>query len=217
MIVSTRTTVALRCVECGKLDFHDLSLFSFARTKALKFPCACGRHKFTVGAKGNRFWLQFSCPLCESTHFLYFPRAEFWDPEVKDITCSETGADVGFFGLDKDVREFAQADNRRALEAAAEELGDDYFISPEVMYETLNRVHDLAEEGELSCLCGNFNVEIDILPDRLELHCPQCGRWRLVRAENEEDLAAMAHFRPDEAGEGGWQERPSYHRSHRGK
>ena len=217
MIISTRTTVALRCVDCGKLDFHDLSLFSFARSKALKSPCSCGRDKFTVGAKGNRFWLQFQCPLCETIHFLYFPRTEFWDPEVKAITCPETGADVGFFGLETDVREFAQNDNQRALEAAAEELGDDYFESPEVMYEVLNRIHDLAEEGELSCLCGHSNVEVDILPDRLELHCPQCGRWRLVGAGSQEDLDALAEFRPHEAGEGGWQERPSYHRSHRRK
>ena len=56
------------------------------------------------------------------------------------------------------------------------------------MYEVLNCLHDIAEPGAVYCQCGNHDVEVDIFPDRLELHCKGCDSVNIIYAETEDDL-----------------------------
>lgn len=222
MLVTTQSTLALRCADCGRLEVHHLSLFDFAGGRTVRLTCSCGAHKLTIGQKGHQVWLRFPCLLCGSTHFLYFPRAAFWAPELKRITCPEAGMDVGFFGLDREPPEpLEPADEvrldlgRQALseqpggaQELMEEAGfDDYFDNPQVMYEMLNRLHDLAAGGKLHCPCGNAQVQVEVLPDRIELTCPSCGRWRSLEAESDQDLARLDQFEGADQGAQGWRER----------
>lgn len=209
MLVATKTTLALRCAQCGRLDVHDLSLFSFSGNRSVQFRCTCGAVKLTIAQKGSQFWLQFPCFLCEGTHFIYFSRAAFWAPEVKPIACLETGLDVGFFGQEQEgVREKLaglEPEPDRAAAELAEEAGfDEYFENPAVMYEMLGRLHELAEGGRLRCACGNSQVQVDVLPNRLELTCPTCGRWRQLAAESKSDLARLAEFEARGGAATGW-------------
>lgn len=212
MLVTTKTTLALRCAGCGRLDVHHLSLFDFSGGRTVRVTCSCGAHKLTVGQKGHQVWLQFPCPLCNSTHFLYFPRGTFWSPELKQIACPETGLDVGFFGLDRELpgAPFPDAGFDSTAEEAqelVEQAGfDDYFDNPQVMYEMLNRLHDLAENGKVRCLCGNPDVQVEVLPDRIELTCPSCGRWRPLEAESDQDLAKLDQFENLDIGAQGWRD-----------
>jgi len=56
------------------------------------------------------------------------------------------------------------------------------------MFEVLNCLHDVAEEGYLYCECGSYQIEIDIFPDRIELNCKDCKSNSVIYAENDEDL-----------------------------
>ena len=249
MLVSTRTTLALRCAQCGRLDVHDLSLFAFSGSRSVRSYCSCGAAKLTIGTKGNQFWLQFPCLLCDSTHFLYFSRTEFWSPDVKPIACPETGLDVGFFGQEMgqgSALRAGEALSLGALEGGARAEGalsggglfgsdrdligeavgggvlpprgpfrtadeimdeagfDDYFDNPPVMYGLLSGLQRLAESLRLRCACGNRHVQVDILPDRLELTCPACGRWRRLSAERDGDLAQVGELAAAIQSEDGW-------------
>ncbi|MDD4169235.1 MAG: hypothetical protein PHD36_03085, partial [Desulfotomaculaceae bacterium] len=66
-----------------------------------------------------------------------------------------------------------------------------YFHNPAIMYEVLDCMYDIANEGELYCQCGDFKIEVDIFPDRLELHCRNCDSINIVYAETEEDLSVI--------------------------
>ncbi len=234
MLVTTETSLALRCAQCGRLDVHPLSLFAFSGNHTVRLTCSCGAHKLTVGQRGGQFYLQFPCFLCDHTHFLYFPRAAFWAPELKQIACPETGLDLGFFGANRPLEQALSDALGAAGEGAhgegappggwpkvrgtlpipdqdaldlVEEVGfDEYFENPQVMYQLLNRLHEMAANGKLHCVCGNPDVQVEVLPDRVELTCPTCGRWRPLVAESDQDLAQLDRLERLPAGEQGWRE-----------
>lgn len=192
MIVATEVVVAMRCPSCGKLDFHSISRFAFTGSKSVKTTCSCGAPKLTIGTKNRQqYWLQVPCVLCETNHLVYYKAKQLWSDEVTFFYCNDTNVELGFFGPDEKVR--TVVDNyEHNLESLVNELGyDDYFFNPEIMFEILNCLHDIAEEGFLYCECGSYQIEIDIFPDRIELQCKDCKTVSIVYAESEEDLSRV--------------------------
>lgn len=189
MIVATEFTVAMRCPSCGKLEFHLISRFAFAGSNSHKINCTCGALKLIIGTKNRKqYWFQIPCVLCETNHLVYHKARQLWADEVTFIYCSDTNVELGFFGPEDKVHNVV--DNyEHNLASLVDELGyDDYFFNPEIMFEVLNCLHDIAEEGFLYCECGSFQIEIDIFPDKIELQCKDCKTTSVVFAENEEDL-----------------------------
>lgn len=189
MIIATEFAVAMRCPSCSKLDFHQVSRFAFSGKSNYKISCSCGSPKLIIGTKKrSQFWFQIPCVLCETNHLIYYKAKQLWSGEVTFFYCNETNIELGFFGPEEKVRAVSEnyEDN---LESLVEELGyDDYFYNPEIMFEVLNCLHDIAEDGFLYCECGSLQVEIDIFPDKIELQCKDCKTISVVYAENEEDL-----------------------------
>lgn len=178
----------MRCPQCGKLDLHPVSLFEFTGGQNVRVACTCGSLKMIIGFKRPQtFWLQVPCFLCDGMHFIYYTKREFWHPEAKAITCPDTDLQLGSFGDEQQLHEFAADEARQAG------LGDaaavrDLFANPDVMYQMLSHVHDMAADGNLDCTCGNGRIEVDIFPDRVELICPVCRRGHTLPAISEEDL-----------------------------
>lgn len=216
MLLATQTTLALRCPECGKLDLHRVSLFDFGGRRNVRLVCKCGVEKGTLGTQGDRFWLRYSCLLCDQVHFAYFPRAQFWDPRLKTMHCPDSDLEVGFFGLDEEVRTTAEASRLPSPDES--EMYDDalgeFFANPEVMHRLLQRLHELTQHGQLACPCGHKGIRVEIFPERLELCCPKCGRFRPIPAERDRDAATL-----DEAPLGAdpnWRRRGGAHRPEQG-
>ena len=196
MIIETGALLAMRCPECGKLDYHYLSKFEFGRRKKVEIACKCGFIKLVVNTSGPRerkiYVLQVPCVVCESKHTHYLSSRRFWSDEVSYLLCQETGLELGYLGAEEAVRELAVAQEEDIESLANEFEGEDrYFNNSEIMYEVLNRLHDIAEQGALYCQCGNLDVEVDIFPDRLELHCKECDSINIIYAETEEDLRVI--------------------------
>jgi hypothetical protein len=194
--------VAVRCPECGKLEIHPVYLFDFRRGRSLRISCACGAEVFTLGARsGGQYWLQVPCYLCDRLHFIYYGAREFWSPEVKTIFCPEADIEMGFFGAEEEVRQAANSLQSELEQVLGEAVFEDFFDTPEIMCQALSRVYDLAATGNLVCSCGNSQVEADIFPDRLELHCNECRRWRILFAETDRDLSLISSLKRIELGE----------------
>ncbi|MCL2337945.1 MAG: hypothetical protein FWC60_11065, partial [Firmicutes bacterium] len=196
MIIETGALLAMRCPECGKLDYDHLSRFAFGRRKKVEITCQCGFTKLTVTASGARerksYVLQVPCVVCESKHVHYIGSRKFWSAEVNYLCCQETGLELGYLGAEEAVRELAETQEESMESLASEFEGEDrYFNNSEIMYEVLNCLHDIAEQGALYCQCGNLDVEVDIFPDRLELHCQECDSINIIYAETEEDLRVI--------------------------
>jgi len=115
-----------------------------------------------------------------------------WSEEVNYLFCQETGLELGYIGPDDEVKALAVA-QQETMEALGDDFDaeDEYFHNSEVMYEVLNCLHDIAEQGLLYCQCGNQDVEVDIFPDRLELHCKDCDSVNIIYAETDDDLRVI--------------------------
>lgn len=192
MLVVTTTAIALRCPGCGRIKYHSLSLFSFSANKSIQFACDCGQTVLSISTRDRRvFSFQVECLMCEGRHFYQFFLKDIWSQRVLSLVCSETGLEVGFIGPREEVRRCI-ASQERSLREMAEDLGfSDYFENPEVMYEILDCLHKIAESGGLSCQCGNFQIEVEIFAERVELRCPDCGACGVIDAESREDLDAI--------------------------
>lgn len=192
MLIAANAVLAMRCPECGKMEIHDFSRFAFARGKTVHINCSCGAVKLIVSTKNlSSYWLHVSCVVCETKHLREIPGKSLWSGEVTCLSCQDTGLELGYIGPEAMVREIA-FDYEQELEALVKEFGcDGYFHNSEIMYEVLNCLHDIAEQGALYCQCGNHKIEVDIFPDRLELHCKNCDSINIIYAETEEDLKVI--------------------------
>ncbi|MHB8171145.1 MAG: hypothetical protein ACYDG6_06325 [Thermincolia bacterium] len=192
MIIATNTVVAMRCPMCGNYGTHNLSLFAFSGKQTLQIACSCGANKISIGTKNRKnFWVQVPCVLCETKHLLYSSHKQLWSGEVMTLRCTDTELELGYIGPEEKVLPLI-AGLEEELDTMMDELDyDDYFHNPTIMMEVLNYLHDIAEEGYLYCQCGNCQIEVDVLPDRLELQCKECGSISVVYAENENDLELM--------------------------
>jgi hypothetical protein len=192
LLITTTTALALRCPECGKIKYHSLSLFSFSAKKTLRLTCACGTPLLMISNRDRKvFYFQVECLMCEGKHLQEFFLREIWSGRVLSLMCDETGLEIGFIGPRDQVKKCI-ANQERSLQEMAEDLGyTDYFANPEIMYEILDCLHKIAEDGKLSCQCGNQQVDVEIFADRIELSCAGCGSFGTIRAETRQDVEAV--------------------------
>ncbi|KAB2953827.1 hypothetical protein F9B85_04215 [Heliorestis acidaminivorans] len=189
MIVSTMTIVALRCQTCGAIDFHGISLFTFAKQRTQQINCTCGAKLMTVGTKDRkRFYLQAHCIMCESQHLFWYLREKLWSQQLSVLHCEENLVEIGFVGPRDKVKEAIMRQDK-SLREMAENLGVvEYFENPEVMYGILEYLHTIAENGKLYCTCSSHQINVDIYPDRVELRCEVCSNNHVCYAESDHDL-----------------------------
>ena len=192
LLLSTGRMLAFRCPLCGRFSSHALSLFSFMRGRPLRINCGCGFNKMTISSAAHKNYLvRIACLACAGTHHIRLSRKEFWSEEIHRFRCAEIGVEIGYLGPEQAVRKVVE-DDRDGLESIANDLGfDDFFNHPEVMLEVLGHLHFLAENENLSCQCGNRQIEVNVFPDKLELRCVSCESLLIVYAETKEDLAVV--------------------------
>lgn len=188
MIITTYRTAAIRCSQCGKIDFYALSRFDMSGKGIAVIDCECGANLLKIGrSKGKSYWLQIHCSMCEDDHLYTFGYKDLWLENLLTLVCEETGVEIGFIGSREPVRKSVQ-NMDKSVQEMAEELGyGDYFNNPEIMYRVLEHLHSIADAGHLYCDCSNHNLEVEMYPDRMELHCDECGASGIVFAESFRD------------------------------
>lgn len=192
MIHNTNAVLGIRCAKCGKLNYHGLSLFLFAGQKTLQLKCTCGANDVAISLSGkNKFTLQVNCALCDASHLYQHTLQELWNSEFMTLTCQETALEVAFWGQKSKVKSAWRKQEKTVLDMV-EDIGfSDYFDNPDIMYQVLEHLNTLSEKGCLECQCGNTNIDLEILPDRLQLACGECGAQGLIFAENQRDLFSL--------------------------
>ncbi len=194
MLIDTSITIAYKCFSCGSFEFYNTSLFSLLHKKEKNFYCRCKKSCITVKQEGESgFLIKTPCMGCGNEHIYFINKMDMIFKELSIFNCPETGFQQCFLGKDALVRK--KVDN---LEKELDELIDmfgyeSYFKNTQVMLDSLNKIHDIAAQGSLSCECGSIDIEIELvlLSDRILLKCAKCNANRIVRAETNEDLKEL--------------------------
>lgn len=207
MPVETEKVLAMRCPECGRLEFHRLQRFAIARGESLDVRCSCGAVKFVISTRNlSLYRLKVTCVYCDGYHLISLSGKQIWSSrEVADLFCFDTGLELGHIGREEAVRKMVSG-REKDLEALVNEFGrDDYFHNSMIMYEVLRCLQQIAEKGTLYCQCGNRQIGVDIFPDRLELHCSKCDSVNIIYAETDDDLQVIQQVEEIELAKNGFE------------
>lgn len=201
MLVATRAMLAMRCPECGLLEYHGVSRFDFPPGKPVQIRCSCGGLKAVVTKKGREYLFSVRCLVCEQMHASAFDGRLFRVPEAAVLTCPSTGLELGCAGFPGRVRPSCAQQGGGFLSGPL--AGGDYFRNAGIMNRILDHFLGLAGGSLLFCQCGNYNIVIEVFPERLEVRCPRCGAVSVVFGETEEDAAVALKIREMELAESG--------------
>lgn len=205
MLITSERTVALRCPLCGRLNVRSFTVFDFGREHSLNLECNCGFGFLTISTTDFRdYVLQLPCLICENTHYSRTKHHELWEIPVYKLACPENTTVLGYIGNEKEIMTIVveEADDPDSI--INDEGFNDYFKSPEIMYEIMGKLHAIANRGDLYCSCGQTDINVEVYPERLELHCSACHSLTIVYAENAEDLQAVLDARVVELTEKGF-------------
>ena len=190
MVINTVSTLALYCSRCGKIHMHNISRFNLKNTGRRNLVCSCGQIQATITSSGERqCLLDIPCVLCQTNHVICLDSKRLWHADIDKIYCVQENFELGFIGERQVIVETV---NKYKVEfeklAADMDEYDDYIQNPQVMLETLNKIHDMAEKGGLHCRCGSSAIGVEVLLDGIELECAQCGGRLVIPAQSEQDL-----------------------------
>lgn len=189
MILTTNTTVAIQCPQCGELEFHALSLFAFSGRGRENLVCGCGTSLLSVTSRNRQqFNVAYACAYCGETHYLRLNRRAIWGKEALPLVCPDVEASVGYIGPKQKVAQ-ACHEREKSIGELAVELGyEEEFENPEVMLRILDHLHRLAKQGDLGCGCGNHQLSFELLPDRIELYCEYCEAVGIIYADSTDNI-----------------------------
>lgn len=192
MVINTGTVLALRCSHCGKFNFHAVSLFAFSGKKNLCFDCDCEKGSVIISkVKRRGFVLKTGCGMCETDHAYYLKYKEFFSGEAFSLNCLQTGIEIGFIGPKDQVIYAVNNQERTFTDLVEDAVFGEFFDNPEIMLQILEYLNRISEDGSLKCKCGNNNIDLDMLPDRVEMVCNDCGNKGVIFAENKDDLLTL--------------------------
>lgn len=197
MVISAFATFALYCPRCGKLELHDVSRFKLKSAESHVLRCSCGQVQATVtSACHHQYILSIPCASCNTNHVICLDSRRFLGSgaELSKIYCPAENLELGFAGRRSSI-EFFMNEHRQEVERLAREMYkneyaeyDESIENPQVMLDVLNRVHDIAETGQVHCRCGSSAIEAMIMPECIELYCRSCGAQMAIPAASEHDL-----------------------------
>lgn len=185
MILTTNTTIACQCPQCGVFEFNSLSLFAFSGRGRKNYVCGCGVTLISISSRTRlQFNLSYTCAYCGEIHYLRLSRRAIWGTEVLPLVCPDVGASVGYIGPKQKVSH-ACHEREKSIGELAVELGyEEEFENPEVMLQILDHLHRLAKLGKLGCACGNHQLSFELQQDRIELYCEFCEAVGVIYADS---------------------------------
>lgn len=200
MIVSTTATIGIQCSRCGELQFSTLSVFALSRFNKESTCCACGAPLMTLTSfEGGTYGIEFPCIYCGITHYLLLKRDLIWGGNVFQLTCSDKKLPIGYIGPEQQVINSCEEIKKKFIQFVSQ-LVDDEEIESEfdsffVVYAVMEKLGKMAESRTLGCSCGNNNLSVEILPDKIELICETCGATGIIYTDNKEILHIIDNAR----------------------
>jgi len=189
MLINELQTIVFQCAACGGYCFDIISLFDFSGNKDEKIQCKCSRSSVQLSLNDKKqIILSVPCFLCSDIHTYTYKINQFFSDSLKILQCPKKNMKIGFIGNDTKVRS-ALDSHENSLNEILKEMGmTNLCNNVEVAIESINYIHDLAEQGRISCECGSNKIEMELLANQVKLSCYFCGSETVLLTRNNEDL-----------------------------
>lgn len=192
MLIDMDITIAYKCISCGTFDFISINFFELSMQNSVASKCTCEEAGIRLfQSVKNQYILIVPCIGCGLDHAYKFNREDIFNKDITIYTCPTTGLKQCFIGRDNVVREYV--DNfEKELDIIIDGLGyDRYFTNTRVMIDTLNKLHDLAEQNNLHCECGGEDITVTLLKNGVYLKCSKCTGRIFIPASTNNDLKVI--------------------------
>ncbi|HHV64436.1 MAG TPA: hypothetical protein GXX46_05125 [Peptococcaceae bacterium] len=196
MIIPTVATIGIQCAQCGELQFRTLSVFAHSHFNKESYCGACGAPltTLTTYARG-RYCLEYPCIYCGETHYIVVKREVMRRESLLELSCPAKELPVGYVGTQNEVVNACQDLKRTFVQVASELVKDEEseaeFENFYVVYAVMEKLSQMVERGQLGCRCGNHNLVVEILSDRIELSCGNCQALGVIHTDNKDILRIL--------------------------
>ena len=190
MLIRNACALALYCQRCGSIHIHDVPFFSTAQ--AASIPCkSCGHEKARLSRLPHgRLVIEAPCVVCGTkNHFVYSLR-NLRHIGLEKIYCESDRFELGYIGRRHRIEELMRF-NQKEFEALHPHDGKNFIEKQRILLEALNRVHDMARDGNIVCPCGSEELTADVRGSYIVLECEHCGSYSVLRAESAGDLEKL--------------------------
>lgn len=192
MLMDSKVTIAYKCAICGTFKFFSVYLFDLLNKKEFHLICNCKKSEVIFSDSNlNTLKIKVPCIACDEPHIHSINRKKIIDRKILVLNCINTSIPQAVIGEDSEVRSKIDS-HERELDDLINMFGyDNYFINTQVMFDSLNRIHDIAEKGKIICECGSNEIDVVLLPDKILLNCKECPGVKIINASTNEDLKTI--------------------------
>ena len=190
MLVRDVCALALYCQHCGSIHVRDVPYFSTERVAALRCE-SCGHEKARLfRLPRGRIAIEEFCVVCGTKNRFVYAIRDLRRFGLEKIYCGTDRFELGYIGRRRRIEELMRF-NQEEFEALHPHDGKNFIEKQRILLEALNRVHDMAQAGDIVCPCGNEELTADIRGSYIVLECEHCGSSCTLRAENAGDLERL--------------------------
>jgi len=193
MLIKQTRTITYICPVCGLTHFEVVSLFDFSGKSEVVITCKCGNSKIRITTKDYKnYHISLPCIGCGETHEYMMSFYHVWIAPINVIRCKQNNFEFCIIGSDDEVRKKLDC-LEMEKDAVASIVGfEKEFNNSAVMLEALNKIHDIAEQGNIVCECGCKKISIYMLNDKIILQCTKCSGLEVVDAKDNFDLKNLS-------------------------
>ncbi len=190
MLIRNVCSLALYCQHCGSIHIHDVPYFSPTRGTTVRCE-SCGHDKAKISClPRRRLAIEASCVVCGTNNRFVYALKDLRGIGMKKIYCEREHFELGYIGCRRRIEELMRF-NQAEFEALHPHDGKNFIEKQRILLEALNRVHDMAQAGDIVCPCGSEELTADIQGSYIVLECEHCGSYSVLRAENAGDLEKL--------------------------
>lgn len=190
VLIREACSAAFYCQRCGKVHVHDIPYFTANRTVLRCDRCGQTQVVCERNAGGRQIVFTVGCVLCGNESRAVYSLKSLPQIRLEKIFCQYDHFELGYIGRRRLIAELL-AFNQAEFEALHPQDGKNFIEKQPILLEALNRVHEMATQGDIICPCGSGLISADIRGNSIVLSCDTCGSYYVLRAETERDLARI--------------------------
>ncbi len=194
MLLESDIHIGVYCGACCKYESHEISLFKLHKDEEVQINSIRSDEYITIKTYDYKnFYLSVYCPSCNTRHIYKYTLSQIIKNKLKVFKCELTKLDIIFVGDKNDIDESIEKLNNEINDIMTKCGFEEHIKNPHIMMKVLDRIHEIAEKGNLFCDCGCQEVDVNLFYDRIELKCMMCNSLNIIYTETHQDFKNIAN------------------------